>query len=311
MKKKILIIGFGSIGRKHFDVLNKFYKNKFEIIIFSKICKKKFTKKTLDLVKHINPDFFILCTPTNLHYPHLKLICENFNKKIILCEKPLFLKIRKLNYRSNKIFVGYNLRFHPLIAKLKKLFEKKYVDKVNIFCTSNVLNWRKTRKNYSPYSLSQNKSGGVLFDLSHEIDYFIWIFGLLSFQKIIYERNTINSKIKSKNFFYGIGKSNKCKKIKIHLDFASKKEKRSIEIYYKNKRYFGDIKNNYLSEFKDKRLVKNINFKNFSINDTYISQIHDVFISKKSKISCNYNDAILLTNKLREFSLSKLNKDLS
>ena len=159
--------------------------------------------------------------------------------------------------------------------------------------------------------MSQKKSGGVLYDLSHEIDYCIWIFGLFNLNKIIYKRNTLNSKIKSKNFFYGIGQNYRCKQIEIYLDFASKEEKRIVEIYHKNKRYFGDIKNNRFTEHKDKKLIKSINFKNFRLFDTYKHQIYDVFLSKKTKISCNFNDAMLLTNKLGEFSLSKLNKDLS
>ena len=302
IKKKIMILGFGSIGQKHYKVLNNFYKSKFEIFIYSKIFNNYFNNSSITKIKKINPDYFILCTPSNLHYKHLKLICDNFSNKTILCEKPLFIENKKFNPKANKIFVGYNLRFHPLIIKIKKLFNKKKVDKVNIYCSTNVLNWRKTRKNYIPYSLSQSRSGGVLFDLSHEIDYFTWIFGMIKHEKIIYKRNTMNQKIKSKNSFYVFGKNNRCKEIIISLNFASKKEERFIEIFHQNKKYFGNLKDNFLEEKKNNKLINKIYFKNFKITDTFKTQIKDIFLSEKSKISCNYNEAIKLTHKLAELS---------
>ena len=303
IKKKIMILGFGSIGQKHYKVLNNFYKNKFEIFIYSKIFNNYFNNSSITKIKKINPDYFILCTPSNLHYKHLKLICDNFSNKTILCEKPLFIENKKFNPKANKIFVGYNLRFHPLIIKIKKLFNKKKVDKVNIYCSTNVLNWRKKRKNYSPYSLSQIRSGGVLYDLSHEIDYFTWIFGIIEHEKVIYKRNTINQKIKSKDSFYLSGKNDCCKEITISLNFASKKEVRFIEIYYKNKKYVGNLKDNFLAVKKKNQLINKIYFKNFKIIDTFKAQIKDIFLSRKSKESCNFNEAIKLTQKLAELSL--------
>ncbi len=302
IKKKILLIGFGSVGQKHYRVLKTYYKKNFEVYIFSKIIKKKFSEKSISIIKKINPDYFILSTPSNLHYKHLKLICSNFDKKIILCEKPLFLKKENLNIRSNKVYVGYNLRFHPLIIKLKKFFYNKKVDEVNIFCSTNVLNWRKQRKGYTPYSYFQSKSGGVLFDLSHEIDYFIWIFGTILKKKISYTKKTSNKKIQSKNIFYLSGKGKRSKKVTIYLNFTSQVEKRYIKIIQKNKNYFGDLNKNYLKINQKDKKIKRINFNNFRIIDSFKFQIYDVFISKKKKVSCSFKEATKLTQKLVEIS---------
>ena len=37
--------------------------------------------------------------------------------------------------------------------------------------------WRKGRNYHESYSVNVHKGGGVLRDLSHEIDYLMWMFG--------------------------------------------------------------------------------------------------------------------------------------
>jgi CMP-N,N'-diacetyllegionaminic acid synthase len=56
---------------------------------------------------------------------------------------------------------------------------------INIFCGSNLPDWKKTDYSKS-YSASKKLGGGVLLDLSHEIDYLHWIFGDLN---ILYSYN--------------------------------------------------------------------------------------------------------------------------
>ena len=40
-------------------------------------------------------------------------------------------------------------------------------------------NWRPKQDYHTSYSAYKNKGGGVLLDLSHELDYATWIFGSL------------------------------------------------------------------------------------------------------------------------------------
>ena len=61
------------------------------------------------------------------HLNDLKLIEKNFKKINVLIEKPLFDKYEEINISSlkNRYFVGYNLRFHPVIDHIKNLHQKK------------------------------------------------------------------------------------------------------------------------------------------------------------------------------------------
>ena len=120
MKKKILVIGLGSSGSRYLKILNKIkIKN---IFTFSKrkINNTQNSLVSLEEVKNIKPDFIFICSETYYHFEQLKKINDLLNNKSILIEKPLFHKNLKLKNKKNKVFVGYNLRFHPVFQFIKK-----------------------------------------------------------------------------------------------------------------------------------------------------------------------------------------------
>ena len=119
MQISTLIISYGSIGQKHAEILNKKLNIK-DITICSKKKIKKFnTIKNLKDIKK-NPSYIVIASPSSKHFEQLKFIEKNFQKVKVLVEKPLFDKYKKLNIKKNKVFVGYNLRFHPIIKYIQK-----------------------------------------------------------------------------------------------------------------------------------------------------------------------------------------------
>ena len=135
-KKSALIMGFGSIGEKHAMILNKYFNYK-NIYIFTKRKIKKFKViKRLKDIKKIKFNYIIISSDTSKHFSQLQFILKNFINKKILIEKPLFTKFEKIKNKSNKIYVGYNLRFHPHILFLKKFLSKKKIYNVNVTCNS-------------------------------------------------------------------------------------------------------------------------------------------------------------------------------
>ena len=123
-KYKILIIGYGSMGRKHAQVLksmganNLFFYSKQKNIPYKRI-------NNLNEVKKLDPNYIIITSNTSDHYWQLKLLEKELKNKIILIEKPLFTEYKKIKIKYNKIFVGYNLRFHPIIQFIKKKIKTK------------------------------------------------------------------------------------------------------------------------------------------------------------------------------------------
>ena len=116
------IIGYGSIGKRHAKVLDKIKIFKKIYVVTKRKIKCKYEKvKLIKDLKFINPDYFLICSETSNHFRQLKFINKNFKKKTIFVEKPLFNKNYNLKIKNNnKIYIGYNFRFHPIIQFLKK-----------------------------------------------------------------------------------------------------------------------------------------------------------------------------------------------
>ena len=67
-----------------------------------------------------NSDLFVISAKTSNHVKYIKFIEINFKKKYILVEKPLSNYLPKLKIKNNFVYVGYNLRFHPVIQYVSK-----------------------------------------------------------------------------------------------------------------------------------------------------------------------------------------------
>ena len=155
MKKIGLIIGYGSIGKKHAEILKK-RKDVLNIYILTDQNLNTNGKiKKISNMTNINPDYIVIANSTSLHLNTVKLIEKNFEDKIVLVEKPLFQKYERINVRRNSFFVGYNLRLHPIIKKLKELIKNEEINFVDIRCESYLPIWRK--------NISYIKSSSAIF----------------------------------------------------------------------------------------------------------------------------------------------------
>ena len=102
----------------------------------------------------------------------------------VLCEKPLASHAadgRSLpelaGSRGLGLFVGYCLRFDVgLLAFRERLASLGPLHSVRIECRSYLPDWRADRDYRESYS-AREEEGGVLRDLSHEIDLALWLFG--------------------------------------------------------------------------------------------------------------------------------------
>ena len=301
MKKKVLIIGFGSIGKRHAKILKNF-KNISKIYILTKYKCNNFIKvNNISDVRIINPDYIIICSRTRDHLQHLSYLEKTIRNKTILVEKPLFKNFNNLKIKNNKVFIGYNLRYHPVIKFIKNYISNKKIFSVNISCHSYLPNWRK-KINYSKTNSAKNfYGGGVLLELSHEIDYFQWIFKKI--KKIDYAKLQKISKLKidTEDSVSIIGKTNSINFL-IDLNYFSLYSKRIIIINSNNFTLMGDLINNSIEIFKKNNKKKKIKFK-IDENYTYKEQ-HKYLLDKKYKNSCSYTEGLklmLLFDKIKFF----------
>ncbi|MDC0617568.1 Gfo/Idh/MocA family oxidoreductase [Candidatus Pelagibacter ubique] len=289
---KVLIIGYGSVGRKHSEILSK---NKIvkEIYIYSsqKIPKKFFPCKTYAEILAIDPDYIIISSVTTNHFKHLKFINKSFKNKIILVEKPLYEKYYSLKIKNN-IFIGYNLRFHPVVNKVKYLIKNKIIYAVNIECFSNLIKWRTGRHYSQTSSAKKSMGGGVILDLSHEYDYATWLFGKL---KIInFDFNKLSKlRINTEDYCTLTAKTENKILINISLNYFSLVESRKFIIFGNNFTLKADLLKNKIVLFTQNK-YKKILFPKFQMMTTY-KKMHESIINKDFKNLCTYDDGLKLT----------------
>ena len=301
MSKIALVIGYGSIGKKHAKIL-KNLKEVDEVVVLTSQKKIPYRKiSSLNEIKRLNPFYITIASPTNKHYEQLRFLEKNFVKKKILVEKPLFEKKFNLRIKRNKVYIGYNLRFNPLIIFLKKILKKVDVIFASVYCGYHLPYWRKNIPYTKSYSASTVKGGGVILDLSHEIDYITYIFGKIKIINFI-KKKISNLDISSEDFFFLNGKSEKSKIVQIGLNYISKKKIRDIKIETNKFGLYGDIVNNKLEiVYKNKIKVKKWkDDKNFL--DTYKKQHLAIIKNKNRELLCNFNEGFKIfkfLNKLR------------
>ena len=186
------IVGLGSIGCRHLRILRKL-RPKIKIIVMrtgkGTYCEKEQLADeivySLDEIVKSNIQAAIISTPASFHVDQALVFAKAGIHMLV--EKPLSNKLDNLDelrrlIQKNEIItlVGYVLRYHPAAKFFKELFDKNIIGEilyVSVECGSYLPDWR-PGKNYKT-SVSANKDfgGGVLLELSHELDYIRWIFG--------------------------------------------------------------------------------------------------------------------------------------
>lgn len=282
---KALIISMGSIGTRHAEVLTSMGIEVSAITsqnIRSLECFNDLKSANLDKF-----DYFIIASPTHLHYEHLSYIDTNVSGKIILCEKPLFDKFRDFN-PNNKIFIGYNLRFHPLILELKNMLNPSEILTIEARCGQYLPSWRQ-RKYTSSYSAKKELGGGVLLDLSHEIDYISFLSdSSLELIKSC-QAKVSNLNITSDDICMILAKCNKTL-INISLNYLSKTPYRQILIETNNNTYNLDLITNTLKIVDQDGKITQIQKPNLQRNDTF-KAMHIDALNMQNHI-CTFSQAM-------------------
>jgi predicted dehydrogenase len=188
-RKKILIIGAGSIGRRHatnlatlgtdvsvFDVNQE---------LLNTVCAENNWDPIHDLDSALDQnqyDAAIICTPTNLHIPYAqKAVDAGLH---IFVEKPLSHTmmgvenlIATIKRKSLIGMAGFNLRFEPGLQYIKQRLDPAKVAFAHVEYGSYLPKWRPGTDYTKGYSANKSMGGGIILDDVHEIDYACWLFG--------------------------------------------------------------------------------------------------------------------------------------
>ena len=240
MIKSIGIIGLGSIGCRHLRLVRELRPKLNIIAVRSGMGKKVGEEKLLDAMVYSLEEAIdygieaaIVATPAVYHVQQaIELMGNGIH---VLIEKPLSHSLEDVNKllrvkKNSKVvgLVGYCLHYNSGALKFNDMLKNDKIGKilhVRVDCGSYLPDWRKGQDYRKSVSAKSELGGGVLLELSHELDYIRWFFGEMKnvFANI---QNSSTLNIDVEDTVDMIFESNNGFPVSIHLDFNSRSNRR-------------------------------------------------------------------------------------
>ena len=225
---KALVIGYGSIGRRHARVL-------VELGCCVAVVSRRsvaFDPSYSELSEALSawqPDYVVVANRTSQHFQTVQGLTQYGFRDCLLIEKPLFaqpVEVPEQNF--SHIAVGYNLRCHPLLRRLKSFMnDAGNILTAHIYVGSYLPHWRPDTDYRQSYSAKRKDGGGVLRDLSHELDYVLWLFG--HWDKLTAHGGRFSGlEIDTEDAFSLLMKTEYCPLVSIHMNYLDRVPRREI-----------------------------------------------------------------------------------
>jgi len=191
MLECVLIVGFGSIGTRHARLIRKLAPDVQIIVLRHRNCRDmqdtgiNHCVTSLEKALKFHPQVAVIANPAS-HHLDVALPLAQAGVHLLI-EKPISSLTRGVlelidvcHARGITLMVGYNLRFLPSLQRFRELLEEKWVGRVlsvRAEIGQFLPSWRPDSDYRKTVSAKAILGGGVLLELSHEIDYLRWLFG--------------------------------------------------------------------------------------------------------------------------------------
>lgn len=249
---KFLICGIGSAGQRHYKNLQRLghklavFRSRKTMTQFIKefFDDQKTQRRTVKIfydlseaLKKFKPDALVIANPTSLHMP---VAMEGARARChLFIEKPLSDDLRETDYLGNlasrndlKIMVGYNLRFHPLLQEMKRMYEDGVIGKalwMNVEMGECIEDWHPWEDYRHSYAAKKSGGGGSVLAFSHDIDYLYWFFGMP--KKILACGGKITPlELEVEDVAKTVMEFRNCALASLHLDYWQRPPRRKFEI---------------------------------------------------------------------------------
>ena len=187
VKQRVIVIGLGSIGRRHARLLAARPELEVELcdpdVAATNQVRRELniesTYSAFDAAIRSQPDMVVIATPHSLHVPQA---IEALEAGIhVLCEKPMSdsldsaYALQKVAQGSDRVLTfGFHLHFHPGLRRLKQMIDEGKLGTV-LHAHSRVGSYITLVNSVSRYQTRLR--GALLLDYSHQTDIFHWLTG--------------------------------------------------------------------------------------------------------------------------------------
>jgi predicted dehydrogenase len=192
MGLRVLVIGCGSIGKRHLGNLKTLNAGEIFACDPREDRRREATTRfgvevwaSLEEGWKREPNVAVIATPTSAH---VAVALEAARRGChLFIEKPVADRLDRLGELLDVVsrlglvtLVGCNMRFHPGLIKIKSLLEDKAVGRVvaaRVEVGSYLPEWHPWEDYRETYSALTHLGGGVILDAIHELDYIRWMLG--------------------------------------------------------------------------------------------------------------------------------------
>lgn len=296
---KGLVVGFGSIGQRHAKLLSSL-SVRVCVVSQRKIQEYQCFHDVDSAFSCQSFDYVIISNRTSEHYDSFQTLIKLNYKGLVLIEKPLFEKLRPVKtVLPFKVYVAYNLRFHPIIQQMKRQIQKQSVYSMHVYCGQDLSSWRKTDYAQS-YSAFEAQGGGVLRDLSHELDYVNWL--TEGWENIAATGGKVSDLlIDTDDLFCVLIEAQKCPAVSLQINYLDLEPRREIILNGQGLSLKADLINGTLTING-----KTIHF-NVDKNDTYINQ-HKAILNGDTKYLCDFHAGVKVLKMIEAIKESSIDK---
>lgn len=284
--RKALVVGSGSIARRHLSNLRRLLPEA-EVGCVSASGRPLSDGETVATTQLQSmatavawaPDLAVVASPASLHLDHA---CQLLDAGVpVLIEKPLSDSLDRvrdaaplLACHCDRIEVAYNLRFLSSARRMKALIDEACVGRIlslRIEVGQYLPDWRPHADYRHQVSANRSLGGGVLLELSHELDYLTWLFGRFD-QVFCIAKNSGQLEIDVEDCA-DILLTREDLTAQVHLDFLQRRASRSCKVIGSTGALHWDlIANHILLEHHE---GEQILFSDSSVdrNDMYVEQL--------------------------------------
>lgn len=291
-----LILGGGSVGRRHIANLKRLGYS--SIFCLKRKPDSSFEEHhqvkvvtSIDELEGMRIDAVLVCTPTALHVEGMA-VAQKLSAAIFL-EKPLTHSLEQLKRaiqveaaRAHTFFIGFMLRYHPLVIKIKQILDTGVLGDVysaRFEFGSYLPYWHPWEDHKTSYAAREDLGGGVVNTITHELDLAQYFFGeplsvsasTANFSKLGIDVEEIAEVI--------LNYPDKI--VSLHLDYLQKDYDRNIKILCDDGKLVWDWHENKVHVLRHKAAPEIVGLPStFEANNLYVSELQDFIRLVKGKV---------------------------
>ncbi|GKW51894.1 oxidoreductase [Pseudoalteromonas sp. NCCP-2140] len=212
---KVLVSGYGGIAKRHIKNLMSLVNVELMVVVRQSEMDLEqeygvpiFVYQSFEqaLEEHIF-DLALICSPASEHF---KQACMLFQLGVpCFIEKPVCLNSKEAkellkSYKLNPVpaLIGYDLRYTEGYLKVSKILSELRLGtiwRLSVDVGQYLPDWRPNKPYQTCVSAQKKLGGGVLRELSHELDYLVGLFGLKLDDLSVLKRNHSNLEMDCEN----------------------------------------------------------------------------------------------------------------